>query len=108
MTADAKDFSEVPKADSCGAANQQHVLFDHLVGAGEKGGRYREAECRRCLQIDNQFVFVRLLDWQITGLLAFQNAIGIGGCARILFKRINSIGNKAAAMCKKPVRIQSR
>ena len=26
----------VPKADSCTAANQQRVLFDHLVGGDEK------------------------------------------------------------------------
>jgi hypothetical protein len=28
------DVRFVPKADSCSAANQQRVLFDHLVGAG--------------------------------------------------------------------------
>ena len=30
----------VPKADSCNAANQQRVLFDHLVGAAEQGNRH--------------------------------------------------------------------
>jgi hypothetical protein len=33
-----------PKADSCSAANQQRVLFDHLVGAAEHGLRNSEAE----------------------------------------------------------------
>jgi hypothetical protein len=31
-----------PKADSCSAANQQRVLFDHLVGGDEKVDPARE------------------------------------------------------------------
>ena len=49
-------------------AQQNGALFDHNVGAGEEGFGDSQTEllCRR--QIDNKLEFVRLLDWNITGL----------------------------------------
>jgi hypothetical protein len=46
------------------------MLFDHLISAGEDRGRDREAEGLGGLEIDHQLEGGRLLDRQISGLLA--------------------------------------
>jgi len=47
-------------------------LFDHLVGAGEHGGRNRYAQRLRGSSIDDQLKLSRLLDRQIARLVSFR------------------------------------
>src|SRR5262249_9732635 len=65
----------VPQADICGAANCS--LFDHLVGAHKQCSRYGDAKRPGGLEVNDQFDFGRLLHWQITRLLALENAAGV-------------------------------
>jgi hypothetical protein len=52
--------------------------LDHLVGAGEQRGRHFEAGRLRCPKIDGQLKLNRLLDRQVGGLGAREDAIHIG------------------------------
>jgi hypothetical protein len=45
-------------------------LFDHLVGSSKKRGRYGEAECLGCLEIDDQFKLGRLKHRHLRRFLA--------------------------------------
>ena len=59
-------------------AEQPFRLFDHLVGAGKQGGRNGESERLCGLYIDDELEAGRLLDWQVAGLLAFEDAVDVG------------------------------
>jgi hypothetical protein len=52
----------------------KRILFDHLVGAADERQRDSETERLGGLEVDDQFDFRRLLDRQITRLLALQNS----------------------------------
>jgi len=51
-------------------------LFDHLVGAGEQGGRNGEAERLRSPDVDNQIEYRRKLDRQIGRPSTLENLSG--------------------------------
>jgi hypothetical protein len=58
---------------------QQHSvqklgLLDHLVGARGEPGRYFEAECLGCLQVDHELELGGLIDRQIGRLLALEKS----------------------------------
>ena len=53
------------------------VLFDYLVGAGERRRRHTEAQRFVGLEVDEQLDLCRPLDWQVSCLLAFENSAGI-------------------------------
>src|SRR5215471_14540716 len=55
--------------------------FDHLVGAGEQGGRNFKAEGLRCRQINDEIELGRLLDWQVSRLSPAQNLVDKIGSA---------------------------
>jgi hypothetical protein len=46
----------------CANTESRRALFDHLVGACEKGRRNSEAKRLRSLQVDHEFEFGRLFD----------------------------------------------
>src|SRR3954453_6549929 len=47
--------------------------LDDLVGTGEEGGGYPEANALRGAQVDHELETRRLGDWQIAGFGAFQD-----------------------------------
>src|SRR6478752_3946163 len=49
---------KVPKAEVT-------ILFDHLIGKPNQGIRYIKTKSFSRLQIDDHFVFGRLLNWQV-------------------------------------------
>src|SRR6516164_7894511 len=51
--------------------------LDHLIGAGEDRWRDRQTQRVRRFQVDDQLEFGRLLDRQVGGLLALENAAGV-------------------------------
>ena len=85
-------------ADSTGLFSMpitRAASFDHLVGARKKVDRWIEAEHFGGLQIDDELVLGRKLDWQVTRNLALENAINVGrGTAREL-NRVYPVGGQA-------------
>src|SRR5262245_38740281 len=79
---------------------QKALLFDHLVGAGEQRRRRLDAERLSGVEVDDQLDFRGLLDRQIAGLLAAQNAIDIGGGATNGVYRVGPVGDQAAVSGK--------
>lgn len=69
---------------------QKPYLLDYLAGGGEQRRWDGEAESLRLLEINNEFGIRRLQDWQVSGLLAFENTssvesaqpVHLGECAQ--------------------------
>jgi hypothetical protein len=72
------------------------LLFDHLVGAGEHGRRNCEAKSFRGFEINHQLVLIRRLHWEVSRLLALEDAIDITGGTPILIDEIRPIGDQPA------------
>ena len=56
----SRKVAEVPKADSCSAANR--LLFDDLTGGSEERRRNVETACLNGREIDGKIELGRLLD----------------------------------------------
>src|SRR6516164_3111422 len=75
--------------------------LDHLVGAGRERGWDFHAEDLCGLQIEDEFELRGLLNWQIGGLCAFENASGIDADLTIDVETICAIAHQSA--CFHPV-----
>src|SRR5258708_3997364 len=58
-------------------------LFDHRVGAGEQCRRNSETKRLGRPEVDHKFVLGRRLHRQVSGLLAFENAIDVSSGAPV-------------------------
>jgi hypothetical protein len=59
------------------AAQQRGLLFDYFVDTAKQGNRHCDAECLRCLEVDNELDFRCLLDWQVGRFLTPENTARI-------------------------------
>src|SRR5262245_57757569 len=90
------------------AAQQNLRLFDHLVGAGEQGGRDFEPKCVRSAEVDHQLELGRQLDRQVAGLFALEYAGGVDAKKAITFVLIWAIAQEPASGGELTSRIQRR
>src|SRR5438094_611278 len=71
-----------------------HDLFDHFIRPRQHIGRNRQADLFCCLEIDDQFKFLRLLDRQFGGLSAFQNLVHIRSSAPVQVGEVHAVGHE--------------
>src|SRR5262249_6141152 len=82
-----------PKADSCTAANS---LFDQFVRSPDERVGDVDAERLCGLEVYDQFDFGRLLDRQVGGLFALENAAGVDAGYAVCVCGVRSIAKQAA------------
>src|SRR5262249_24129838 len=70
--------------------------FDYLVGAAEQRHRNGESEGLGSLEIDNQFDFRPLYDWQVGRFVAPENAAGVNSSLVSRICKTSSIAHKTA------------
>jgi hypothetical protein len=68
--------------------------LDHLVGAGEQCHRHGEAERLGGPEIDNELDFRDLLYWQISRLLAIEDAPGVDANQSVQFSDTASVAHQ--------------
>src|SRR4029077_5957746 len=94
--------AHAPRADPPASRRLQGsrgaASFHHFVRACEDRLRHCEAERLRGLEIENELVFGRLLDGQITGLLALENAVYVERGPREQIRNINTVGKQTATL----------
>src|SRR5436190_10323123 len=81
----------------CEQSQQEPELFDHLVSKLLKMQRHIQAERFGGIEVDDEFEFGGLLDWEVGWLGALQNFIHIRGGAPANVLNARSVGYKAAA-----------
>ena len=77
------------KQTFCAAA--KITLLDHLVSGDEQSLRHRDAERLGRFEVDEQFDFRELLDWQVCRPLSFQNATSVDAGQAIGFFGVTSV-----------------
>ena len=82
---------------------EQISLFDHLIGAQHHRRRECDAEGLGNFEVDYHLELGRLLDRQIGGLLALEDAPGIEACSVIQVREVESVAHQAACLDKATV-----
>ena len=71
--------------------------FDDFVGAGGQLGGYLNAERHCGLQVNEQLDFSYLLDWQVSGLFAFEDTAGVDTSPTERIRNAASVAHQAAS-----------
>src|SRR6476646_7514474 len=79
------------------AAQQNGLLFDHLVGSYLQGRRHFEAKRFGCFEIDDKFEFRQPFDWQVAWLSAPEDTTNIESGMTISFHHTIAITHQAAS-----------
>src|SRR4029078_8624264 len=74
----------------------KRLLFDHLVGAGEKRWRDVDAELFRRLEIDYQLEFGGLHNRKVGWLFTLEDASDIDTCLPPSVRKVGTVADKAA------------
>src|SRR5262245_52759121 len=74
--------------------------FDHLVGDGEQLWGHSEAEHRGGLGVDDKLELARLHNRQVRGLLALEDAAGIGAGLAPRLCNVGSVTHQPAGIDK--------
>ena len=83
-------------ADVCyGPIADMARLFDHLVGTIKQRLRHSKPECLGGLQVNHQFEFGGGLHRQVSGLLAFKDAINVTSSFAVWINRVWPITDQA-------------
>jgi hypothetical protein len=70
------------------APQQEGLLFDRLVSAGEHRRRHVQAEPLRGFEVDDQFVLGRRLHGKVGGLPALEDLAGIDAGPTLCFREV--------------------
>src|SRR5215203_5589801 len=91
--------AQVPYLSLREAALLARGSLDHLVGAGEEGGRDREAESPRGLQVDDLFKPGWLLYREITRLCTLCDTVNVIGSALEQHVDVGAVRYEPASLC---------
>src|SRR6516162_623138 len=80
------------------AMQQKTSLLNHLLGTREQVGRNFEAQCLCSLEVDDQFEFGRLLDWQIHWLGALEKLVHEASGASVGVRKRRSVAHQASRL----------
>src|SRR5262245_39273348 len=89
------------------AAQQTASLFNHLVSAAEQLQRGRETEGPGSFEINDQFDFFDLLDWQVARLFALENFPGIAAEQTVVVGFTASVADQPAG-CRERATLEDR